>query len=473
MLLPLVVALAATSAAVGYVVQRRVQSDLIATVDREIERAILPRAVASGLPERPEPGQQRPPGQDGAGPPPGAGPLAADDTGTDFEGVGPQQVTIDDTGAVLDGTANSEMLAARDLRPLLTQDVVTLDGTPRLRAHAADLGSQRLVVATSLEQADESLSSLRRNLLIGIIVLVAVQTAIAAFLIRLVNRPLTTLSSAARRIAEGDLETAIDPDAGARETAELGADLQVMVDRLTTTITEREAAAADAEQARSDTERFMADVSHELHTPLTSIKGYADLHIAGMLDGDAAVNDAMHRISDESGRLTDLVQDLLQLLRPSDSRSVEQVDLAAIASAAVQDLRAAHPDRSIELALGDEALVVADAALLHQAVINLGANACHHTPPDTHIVVRLDRRDGEVRLSVEDDGPGIEPEVAARVLQPFVRGDASRARSSHDGSGLGLAITDRIARQHDGRLEIESTLGVGTTFTLTLPAAFA
>ena len=465
-LIPLVVALVATSAIMGVVIHRRVEMDLTRGVDSELQRAMLPRALAGNGPMGPTPGEPAPP------PPDGSGTTAEtpDDAPEQLAGGGPQVVVIDDAGEVVEIRDDSDDLASRDLTGLVGSARATLDGEPRLRALAVPVEEGRLVIATSFEAVDDSLSSLRRNLFIGIGALVLVQAAIAALLIRLVNRPLNRLSSSAHQIAAGDLDTPIDATSGPRETAQLGSDLQVMVDRLTTTIAEREAAAAEAEQARAATARFMADVSHELRTPLTAIKGYADLHIAGML-GDDEVGDAMARISDESERLTDLVGDLLQLLRPTDNRHVEPVDLAAIASAAVHDLRAAHPDHPISLDLHDDCTVLADPARVHQAGINLGANACQHTPPRTPIEMRIERRGDDGRLSVTDEGPGIDPEIAARVLQPFVRGDAARSRASHDGSGLGLAITDRIARQHDGSVELDSTPGHGTTFTLSLPVA--
>ncbi|MEM9610013.1 MAG: HAMP domain-containing sensor histidine kinase [Actinomycetota bacterium] len=466
-LVPLVLALVVGAAVVGVVIHERVEADQIASVDTEIDRALRPLAVSQLLQRRPEPDG------DGDGePPPGApgadgAPDAEDDPATD----GPQQVTIGQSGTVLRVSAGSEELAGRDLSALLTTDLATIDGDPRLRALAIRQDDGRIeVVALSLASVDDSLASLRRNLIVGIGALVLVQALIAAALVRWVNRPLTRLRDAAHRIAEGDLDTPIDTRTGSREIADLGGDLDRMVSRRTSTIDERERAAAEALEARATTERFMADVSHELRTPLTAIKGYADLHAGGMLDADG-VDTAMSRIGGESARLVQLVRELLELLAPTDVRHLGPVDVAAVASAVAQDLRAAHPDHPITLDLTEGCVVEADAARLHQAVLNLGANACQHTPAGTPVLLRVAEDGDRVRLAVVDRGPGMEPEVAATVLAPFVRGDAARSRASHDGSGLGLAITDRIARQHHGEVEVQSALGVGTTVILTLPSA--
>ena len=170
------------------------------------------------------------------------------------------------------------------------------------------------MVALPLTDVDESLSSLRRNLAIGGIGLFAAQALVIAYVVRVVNRPVRRLSTTSHRIAEGDLDAVVPAGSGPREVADLADDLNEMVDRLRSTIAERQAAASEAERAREDMERFMADASHELRTPLTALKGFSELHAEGMLDDDG-IDRAMARIGTESERLTTLVNDLLRLLR--------------------------------------------------------------------------------------------------------------------------------------------------------------
>ena len=458
LLVPLLASLAIGAATLGVFVHRSVERDQLETIDDELTRALLVAVDQDQVA-----GDGRFPG----GARPDSPPRVADEQ-ADI----PQEVVLDESGAVVEGDARSEDLASRDLSGLAgSATFTTVDGTPRLRAASVPrTDGTTVVVALSLADVDESLSSLRRNLVVGTVVLIAVQAAIAGLVVAAVNRPVTRLSRTAHRIAEGDLDAEPGPPAGPRETAMLTEDLTTMVDRLRVTIAERERAAARAEQARHDMERFMADASHELRTPLTAVKGFSDLYDAGMLDDDG-VDRAMERIGTESERLTDLVNDLLRLLRPTDAQSQEPVDMAAVASAVVHDLRAAYTAHPLDLALdGSESFVLGDPARLHQAVLNLGANACQHTPAGTPVTIGVSARDGTATVSIVDRGPGIDPDLADEIFEPFVRADRSRSRRSHDGAGLGLTITRRITEQHGGSVHVSPTPGGGTTVELALPA---
>ena len=298
----------------------------------------------------------------------------------------------------------------------------------------------------------------------------AIQALVVVLVARRVTAPVARLSGVAHRIASGDFTADIGPSSGPRETAALATDLSAMLTRLLHAIEEREVAAADAERARLDMERFMADASHELRTPLTAIRGYSELYGAGMLDAEG-LDRAMARIGGESVRLASLVRDLLQLVQPSDTRHGDPVDVAAVVSAVVHDLRAAHPSHAIglDLTASEGCTVRGDAARLHQAILNLGANACQHTPAGTDVVVVAARQGAEAVIEVVDRGPGIDPLVAESLFMPFTRGEVSRSRASHDGAGLGLAIAERVVRQHDGSIAAGGTPGGGATFTIRLP----
>lgn len=451
LLLPLLATLVVGTTLLGVFVHRAVERDLIASLDDELARAVVVRLQPEG----------RPPGDGGAPPPQ-----------VDEEADAPVQVVLDSGGAAIEARGGGEELVDRGLDRFLGATTTgTLDGEPRLRIASVALAEGRTgVVALPLTDVDESLSSLRRNLAIGGVALFAAQALVIAFVVRLVNKPVGRLSTTSHRIAEGDLDAVVPGGSGPREVADLADDLNGMVGRLRSTIAEREVAASEAERARQDMERFMADASHELRTPLTALKGFSDLHAEGMLDEDG-VDRAMARIGAESQRLTTLVNDLLRLLRPTDATSMEPVDLAAIASAVVHDVRAAYPEHSISLDLGtDHGVVTGDPARLHQAVLNLAANACQHTPAGTAVGVCVDSEGERVVLRVVDHGPGVEPALADRIFEPFVRGDESRSRRDHDGAGLGMTITRRITEQHGGTVAVEHTPGGGTTVILGLPA---
>jgi two-component system OmpR family sensor kinase len=135
---------------------------------------------------------------------------------------------------------------------------------------------------------------------------------------------------------------------------------------------------------------------------------------------------------------------------------------------AVNDARAAAPARDITLEGVETADVLGDDHQLRQVVANLLDNALRHTPEGARIHVALQIHDGHAVLAVADDGPGLEPDVAAKVFEPFFRADTSRARES-GGAGLGLAIVAAIVEAHDGGVRLDTAPGAGATFTVTLP----
>ncbi len=450
MLVPLLGALTLGSAALGLFVYRAVERDQFAIVDGEVTRA-LAASVGSSARDRP-----------------------ARDTAVDTGSIEPPlQFVVGPDGTVIQRPASSETIDDAQLAQLVAEGGITTVGAdPRYRAGSRTRADgTTLVMALSLRSVDASLDSLRRNLLLGGGVLVAVQALIVLAVARRVARPVVRLSGVAHRIAAGDFDTDVGRSEGPRETAALTDDLAAMLARLLAALDERQRAAAGAERARADMERFMADASHELRTPLTALRGYSELHQAGMLDEDG-IDRAMVRIGAESDRLSSLVRDLLQLVQPTHRRAAEPVDVAAIVSAVVHDLRAAHPSHEIRHDLDAHAacIVDGDAERLHQAVLNLGANACQHTPAGTEIVITVAQRDGETLVAVIDDGPGIDSGVATTIFQPFTRGETSRSRSSHDGAGLGLAIADRIVGHHGGSIVCSPTPGGGATFTIRLGA---
>ena len=161
-----------------------------------------------------------------------------------------------------------------------------------------------------------------------------------------------------------------------------------MLVRLRATIDDSELAAVTAGESRDAMQRFLADVSHELRTPLTALKGYSDLYAGGMLDEAGALDRAMSRIGEESERLNGLVTDMLQLAReaPADE-PVEHFDAAEVVAVIAADLRAAHPDIEIALDVPTDArtTIAGNPARFHQAILNLGSNACHHTAPGTEV----------------------------------------------------------------------------------------
>ncbi|GGU76359.1 sensor histidine kinase [Lentzea flava] len=230
----------------------------------------------------------------------------------------------------------------------------------------------------------------------------------------------------------------------------------------------------DALKARHDSEmrvrQFVADASHELRTPLAAIRGYAELTRRSTEDVPPQIAHAMGRVESEALRMTSLVEDLLLLARLDAGRPLESedVDLSRLVLDVVGDARIAGPDHSWKLELPEDPVIVpGDVQRLHQVLGNLLSNARTHTPPGTTVTTGLSVHNGQVDLTVTDDGPGI-PEGLA-VFERFARGDSSRSRAAGS-TGLGLSIVAAVVGAHDGEVSVHSVPG-RTTFTVSLHTA--
>ncbi|MFI6171363.1 sensor histidine kinase [Nocardia sp. NPDC051052] len=314
------------------------------------------------------------------------------------------------------------------------------------------------------------------ELVVGLIVLTALAVA-AYFVIRRSLRPLLRVENTAAAIARGDLYRRVPVRGSNTEVDRLSRSLNGMLTQIQQAFAKTEASEAAAKRSEAKMRQFVADASHELRTPLTTIRGFAELYRQGATtDPDLF----MDRIERESQRMGILVEDLLMLARLDAQRPLErgQVDLLAVASDAVHSARAmaaaADPDGStrrieLEIETGEGTLeVTGDEARLRQVLANLLNNALTHTPPDASVAVRLTPTAGEVLLEVADTGPGLPADEADRIFERFYRTDNSRARSS-GGTGLGLSIVQALVTAHGGAVDVRSTEGAGTTFTVRLP----
>jgi two-component system, OmpR family, sensor kinase len=337
----------------------------------------------------------------------------------------------------------------------------------------------------------------------GLAVLVA--AAAGGAWVRLALRPLDRVARAAERVSAlslGSGEVALDvrvpDDDPVSEVGRVGASLNRMLRHVEDALAQRHAVEGRLRE-------FAADAGHELRTPVSTIRGHAELALRRPEAMPDEVRHALTRIEAESRRMGSVVDDLLLLARLDAGRPLEreEVDLTRLALDAVDDARAAAPGHRWRLDLPEEPVTVpGDAGRLAQAVGNLVANARIHTPAGTAVTVRLEVAEGSaggsgaaargerwergsagqggaaaealtaadpptIRLSVADTGPGLDPDLAPRVFDRFVRGGKGRARASGS-TGLGLAITRAVAEAHGGRVELSSEPG-RTVFTLVLP----
>ncbi|MFG2997562.1 sensor histidine kinase [Streptomyces sp. NPDC048340] len=287
-------------------------------------------------------------------------------------------------------------------------------------------------------------------------------------------RPLRRVASTATRVSELPLhsgepalhERVRDAEADPRtEVGQVGAALNRMLGHVSSALTARQ-------QSEMRVRQFVADASHELRTPLASIRGYAELTRRGREEPGPDTRHALGRIESEATRMTGLVEDLLLLARLDAGRplSTADTDLAPLVVDAVSDARAAGPEHHWRLELPDEpAPVRVDPARIQQVLVNLLANARTHTPSGTTVTARVSRETSAVRLRIEDDGPGIPPELLPHVFERFARGDASRSRAAGS-TGLGLAIVQAVVSAHGGRVDVRSEPG-RTCFEVLLPLA--
>ena len=227
---------------------------------------------------------------------------------------------------------------------------------------------------------------------------------------------------------------------------------------------------AQLSQLQSD---FVSKVSHELRTPLTSIRMFVETLQLGRVPPEeiAGLTEALAR---ETGRLTERIERLLDWGRMEAGKRVYELrpdTVPDIVDAAISAFRIVTVGREVPLKVEvEEGLppVMADRGALVDALVNLLANALKYSEdePDITLVARADRH--AIRLSVSDRGIGIPPAEHRRIFQKFYRVDERLSRVA-EGSGLGLAIVRHVARAHDGRVEVDSSPGEGSTFTLVLP----
>ncbi|RSD27690.1 two-component system histidine kinase PnpS [Mesobacillus subterraneus] len=222
------------------------------------------------------------------------------------------------------------------------------------------------------------------------------------------------------------------------------------------------------EQMRKD---FVANVSHELKTPITSIKGFSETLLDGAMNDKATLEAFLEIILKESDRLQVLIQELLDLSKIEQHGfrlTVGEVDLVNEANEVIEILKGKAEQKDILLKLvqtSDDALIEADPDRLKQVLINLVSNAITYTPSGGSVEISVKPQVDAVILEVKDSGIGIEKSEIPRIFERFYRVDKARSRNS-GGTGLGLAIVKHIIEAHKGQIEVTSQIGKGTTFAI-------
>jgi two-component system phosphate regulon sensor histidine kinase PhoR len=226
------------------------------------------------------------------------------------------------------------------------------------------------------------------------------------------------------------------------------------------------------EQARRD---FVANVSHELKTPITSIKGFVETLLDGAMQEPDNALSFLEIIAKHADRLNEIIDDLLSLSRIEQDSEQGKITLASgrikeVLHNAIQVCRERAAAKDIDIALDcpDDLTGEMNAPLLEQAVVNLIDNAVKYSPAARPVQVEARAELGEILILVRDQGPGIAPEHLPRLFERFYRVDAGRSRKV-GGTGLGLAIVKHIAQAHEGYVTLQSAPGKGSTFFIHLP----
>jgi signal transduction histidine kinase len=274
---------------------------------------------------------------------------------------------------------------------------------------------------------------------------------------RWISVPVERLTAAARRMEAGDLRVRVDPSGGA-ELAELAHGFNAM------------AAALDRNEEQR--KRMVSDVAHELRAPLTNIR----CELESMQDGlTAPTPERIASLHEETMHLAHLVDDLQDLALAEAGRleiEAQPVSVSSLArrAAAGMEMRARDRGVAIECDGDGEILVRADARRAVQILTNLLANAVAHMEKPGKVRITWERSGSEAIIRVIDAGVGIPADELPRIFERFYRVDVSRSRST-GGAGLGLSIVRQLVAAHGGRVWAESAMGVGSTFSFTLPAA--
>ena len=341
-------------------------------------------------------------------------------------------------------------------------------GNSHYRVLALELPSRvGIVIASiSLEDVDDSIARLQYlMLLIGVATMILI-IVLSRRAITISLKPLAAVESTAEAIAEGNLSARLPIAKPETEVGRLVGSLNQMLTRI-------EDSFAVRVKSEEKLRRFVADASHELRTPLTAIRGFAELHRQGAVTGEEKTRELIGRIEDESIRMGTLVEDLLLLARLDQSPEIERepVNLNELIHSASESARASSPEHQISMILPDEELfILGDRNRIFQVVANLLENARNHTPAGSSIQVSLTESEDEIKIEVADNGPGIDKHDLERIFERFYRADSSRTRTrKSEGSGLGLSIVKAVMQAHGGDVTVDSTMGVGSSFTLHFP----
>jgi signal transduction histidine kinase len=339
-----------------------------------------------------------------------------------------------------------------------------VDGTTYLFAAypvarvASSVAAKVDTLALAIPQAESMaiMASLFRPLLLAGMIALIISLILAFFFARSVYRPLKQVTGAAQRISQGDYDKKI-PVKGPREFRDLAANFNDMAEKV--------------KQSQLQLRHFVADVSHELKSPITSIRGFAQALIDGTANDDDKRLKAARIINDESARMRRQVDELLELARMQSGQiriANERLDIHELLDHCVDvfSLQAQEKGVVLKATHGNKVHVLGDFDRLEELIGNLLDNAIKNTPSEGEVQISDTINDEYIEIRISDSGPGIPQEQLPYVFERFYQVTGVRT-----GVGLGLAIAREIALAHNGTITAESQPGEGATFIVRLPSA--
>lgn len=330
----------------------------------------------------------------------------------------------------------------------------------QLRARSMGMTSTlpaTLIVGRSTDETEHALDGLIRILLIAVPLTLILATGGGVFLAGRALKPVDKISLTARMIGEGDLNQRIEVNTK-DELGRLASTLNQMIDRL--------------QKALKRQQQLTSDASHELRAPLAVIQAESSLSLQKERSA-SEYKQSLETVTEEASHMSSIIDRLLFLARADAGKEqlvLEEVNLGKLLRELTADVKILCQQKGLELKQGDafDFTVKGDRSMLRQLFLNLLDNAIRYTPGGGTISVTFSTDGRKAAVAIADTGIGIPPEDLPHIFERFYRVDKARSRAD-GGSGLGLSICHYIAEAHNGKIEVESQLGKGSTFTVWLP----
>ena len=343
-------------------------------------------------------------------------------------------------------------------------------GVTRLSPMAQDPGEPALLVTVlhSLEDDRLLLRAVRNTLLLAIPLALLASVIAGYALARRSLAPLDAITTRTASITAANLDDRLQVVNPHDELGRLAQIVNGLLGRV--------------DDAFRTQRQFVADASHELRTPIAIIRGEADVTLRRRTRDEAEYREALQVIQQESVRLSRIVDDLFLLARVDAGNPIgehREVAIAELVATAARSVRSLAESRGVSLDLAETSTIdglriLGDGVLLHRLVLNLLDNALKHAPSSSTVHVRVGATDGVVQIDVDDEGPGVPPELRDRLFERFVHGASSQpddAGGAGRGAGLGLAIAQAIAQAHGGHIALRPSIDHvgGARFRVSLP----